>query len=198
MTTNIKTIAPRTGDSVELTKGNFLKVICPEGEQVSDMVVYNKINLKEYLSNGKTFDYEETIQLTKGHFLYSNESNKMLEIVDDTCGIHDFLLAPCCRHTMEVFYDDYTDGPTCRKNLFNNLKDYGIEMADIPTAFNIFMNVPVKADGSLTVAPPKAKPGDYIIFKAHMDCIIGLTACSAGASNNNSYKAIQYEVLDSL
>lgn len=34
------------------------------------------------------------------------------------------------------------------------------------------------------------------MFLAHMDLIIGLTACSAGLSNNFRYKPIDYEVLN--
>lgn len=142
MNMNINTIPPKSGASFKIRKGMFLKVICSEGEQVSDMVAFNADNISEYMFNGKTFDYEENIYLTKGNFLYSNESNKMFEIIEDTCGKHDYLLAPCCSRTMEHFYQDFSDGPSCRKNLYENLKQNGIAIDNIPTAFNIFMNVP--------------------------------------------------------
>lgn len=196
MNTKIKTIPPRNGASFRVEKGAYLKVICPEGEQVSDMVAFNANDHSEYMFNGKTFDYEETLFLTKGNALYTNESNKMFEIVEDTCGTHDFLLAPCCKRTMEHFYDDYSDGPSCRKNLYENLKKYGIAINQIPTAFNIFMNVPISKSGAISVEAPLAKPGDYIILKSLMDSIVGLTACSAASSNNGSYKAIQYQILE--
>jgi uncharacterized protein YcgI (DUF1989 family) len=173
----------------------LLKVICPEGEQVADLVAYNRQDLREYLSNGKTFDYEMTLRLTTGNFLYSNESQKMLEIVDDTCGTHDFLLAPCCPLTMQYFYSMEVGVQNCRDNLFEALKQYGIGKSDIPTAFNIFMNVPIYKDYRIKVAPPTARAGDYIIFRSYMDLIVGLTACSAGDSNNHSFKPIQYCVL---
>ena len=38
--------------------------------------------------------------------------------------------------------------------------------------------------------------GDSIVFEACMDLVIGLTACSAGQSNNFSYKPIHYEIID--
>jgi uncharacterized protein len=65
----------------------------------------------------------------------------------------------------------------------------------IPVAFNCFMNVPVDgATGKLEVLPPLSKPGDHIRFVAHMDLVIGLTACSAPASNGGSFKPIEYRV----
>jgi len=46
----------------------------------------------EYLSSGRTIDYAETIYLTKSNLFYSNRSNVMFEMVEDTVGQHDFLL----------------------------------------------------------------------------------------------------------
>ena len=45
------------------------------------------------------------------------------------------------------------------------------------------------------VLPPVSKAGDSITFRAEMDLIVGLTACSAELSNNWSFKPIGYEVL---
>ena len=44
------------------------------------------------------------IWLTAGHSLYSNRSNAMLQIVEDTVGVHDFLLTPCSYATFDHFY----------------------------------------------------------------------------------------------
>jgi hypothetical protein len=58
------------------------------------------------------------------------------------------------------------------------------------------MNVPVDgATGELKVLPPLSGPGDFISFVAEMDLLIGLTACSAGQSNNFSYKPIHWEIV---
>ena len=57
------------------------------------------------------------------------------------------------------------------------------------------MNVKVNGDtGKISVCPPKSKAGDYLIVEADMDLIVGLTACSAGASNNYSYKPIGFQI----
>ena len=57
------------------------------------------------------------------------------------------------------------------------------------------MNVPVDGEtGKVSVLPPKSKAGDFIILLAKMDLIVGITACSAGLSNNFSFKPIGYLV----
>ena len=57
------------------------------------------------------------------------------------------------------------------------------------------MNVNVLPNGELKIDPPRSKAGDSIVFRAEMDLIVGLTACSAEMSNNYSFKPIDFEVL---
>ena len=187
-------INKQSGAAFELKKGQKLKVIDPEGEQVSDMVLFNALDKREKLSSGKTLDFEESILISKGNFLWSNRSQKMMKILEDTNGRNDFLLAPCSKETFEIMYQHQGYHPSCFENLYTNLKDYGIEPDDIPTAFNIFMNVQFQPNGKLTVEPPLSKAGDHILFEAQMDLIVGLTACSAEDSNNGSFKPVLYSI----
>lgn len=192
----LHTISPQTGTEFTIKEGQFLKIICPEGEQVADLVAYRLGDTSEFISNGKTLDYEENIYLSTGNKIYSNKSAVMLEIVEDTCGKHDFLLAPCCSQTFKKIYGFTHKHPSCRENLHMHLHKYGLSEAGIPTAFNVFMNVEVNNEGKIKVLPPVARPGDYIVFKAGMDMIIGLTACSAEQSNNYSFKPISYQIIN--
>ncbi|RDC60851.1 uncharacterized protein HME9302_02067 [Alteripontixanthobacter maritimus] len=188
-------IPPRSGAAFTLAKGELLTVIDPEGMQVSDMLAYGKDDVREVISNGRTFDYEETISLTKGNVLWSNRSRKMLAIIEDTVGRHDFLLTPCSTDTFRHFYPDKPVHRGCFGNLAEALAPYGIEADAIPCAFNIFMNVPVNGKtGQLEVLPPSSKPGDYITMRAEMDLVVGLTACSAYASNGGSFRPIDYRI----
>ncbi|MEX2568397.1 MAG: urea carboxylase-associated family protein [Cyclobacteriaceae bacterium] len=190
--TNI--IEKQSGVAFHLNKGDFLKVIDPEGEQVSDLVAFNAQDHREKLSSGKTLDFESSLYITKGHHLWSNRSQKMMEIMEDTNGRNDFLLAPCSPETFQILYDNPQYHPSCFENLYTNLEPFDIQPDDFPTAFNIFMNVHVAQDGTISVKPPQSKAGDYVLFKAGMDLIIGLTACSAEQSNNYSFKPIAYEI----
>ena len=187
-------IAPRSGTAFELAAGQLLTVIDPQGCQVADLLAYSAADVREVISNGRTFDYEETISLTAGNTLWSNRSNPMLAIETDTVGRHDFLLTPCSEATFRHFYPEHPVHRGCFGNLAEALAPYGIEPDAIPTAFNLFMNVPVAGDGKLRVDPPVSKAGDSIALRAVMDCVIGLTACSAYASNGGSFKPIHYRI----
>ncbi len=189
-------LEPQTGVGFLLKKGQRLRVIDPDGEQVSDLMAFAQANKSEWLSSGRSIDYNNTIYLTSGHILYSNKSNPMFTILEDKVGRHDFLLTPCSPEMFKKLYHYKGYHPSCFENLAKNLAPFGIEGNTIPTTFNIFMNVLVLPNGELKIDPPLSGPGDHIILRAEMDIIVGLTACSAELSNNGTFKPIDVEILD--
>ncbi len=188
-------LEPQTGLGLRLERGQVLRVIDPVGEQVSDVVAFAAGDTSERLSSGRSLDYNNTIFLTTGHVLYSNRSNPMFTILEDTVGKHDFLLTPCSPETFEILYEGHHGyHPSCFENLKENLEPFGIAGDDIPTTFNVFMNVDVLPSGELEIGPPLSRPGDFVDLRAEMDLVVGVTACSAEKSNNYSFKPIELEV----
>jgi uncharacterized protein YcgI (DUF1989 family) len=192
---DLNIIPPRSGVSLILKKGQRLKVVDIEGEQVSDFICFNLHDKAEYLSSGRTIDYAETIFLTTGHLFYSNRSNIMFQMIEDTVGRHDFLLTPCSADTFRIIYGHTEPHRGCFGNLCAALKEYDIAPDDIPVSLNIFMHVAINSDtGRVDVLPPKSKAGDHVLLEAKMDLIVGLTACSAEMSNNYSFKPIGWKM----
>ena len=189
-----KKLEPQTGAAFELSKGQLLRVIDLEGEQVADLIAFAQKDKSEWLSSGRSLDYANRIYLTTGNILYSNRSRPMLTIVADDVGRHDFLLTPCSPETFEIIYHQKNYHPSCFENLSKELANFGIAPDSIPTTFNIFMNVEIAADGKMSILPPRSKAGDAIALRAEMDLIVGLTACSAEMSNNYKFKPIGYEI----
>ena len=191
----INRLEPQTGTAFELQKGQSLRVVDLEGEQVADLVAFGRADKSEWLSSGRSIDYANKIYLTAGDVLYSNRSRPMMTIVADDVGRHDFLLTPCSPETFEIIYKKRDYHPSCFENLSKHLATFGIAPDSIPTTFNIFMSVEIGADGKLSILPPRSKAGDSIRLRAEMDLIIGLAACSAEMSNNYKFKPIGYEIL---
>jgi uncharacterized protein YcgI (DUF1989 family) len=187
-------IAPQSGAGFVVHRGELLKVIDPRGEQVSDLISFAHPDPTEWLSSGRTIDYANTIYLTTGHTLYSNRSRPMWTIAEDTVGRHDFLLTPCSPETFSIIYKTTAHHPSCLANLVQALAPFGIGSDSIPTTFNIFMNVEVLPSGKLRILAPRSHAGDYVILRAEMDLIVGVTACSAELSNNGSFKPIDIEI----
>jgi uncharacterized protein YcgI (DUF1989 family) len=189
-------LASQTGNALTVNKGQVIRIIDVEGEQVSDLVCFAKNDLEEYLSASRSIDYNGNIYLSTGDTLYSNLSNPMLTITEDQVGKHDFLFAPCSQEMFQISYGIHEPHPNCLDNLEANLSPYGIKKYMIPTAFNIFMNARVAADGEIIIEPPTSKAGEFIDLKAEMDLIIGVTACSALKCNNYKNTSIDVEVYD--
>jgi uncharacterized protein YcgI (DUF1989 family) len=188
-------IPPRSGTAFVVDRGALLTIVDPQGEQVADLVAFAAADPREALSNGRTFDYEQTLALTAGNRLWSNRSRPLLTIVRDDAGEHDFLLTPCSRDTWRLCYGGrHDDVPGCFGNLARALEPFGIEPDAIPTTFNVFMRVEVGSDGRLAVRPPRSRPGDALVLRAEDRLIVGLTACSAEQSCNGRFKPIRYAI----
>ena len=196
-TAQVHRIERQSGVGFCLARGDVLVVIDPQGEQVSDLVAFAAAQPQEWLSSGRTFDYNETISLTSGHVLYSNRSRPMFTLLRDDVGRHDFLLTPCSTQTFELLYPPGTAAghPSCFGNLVAALEPFGIQPDQIPTTLNIFMNVVVEEGGRLRIGPPTSTAGQRLELRAEMDLIVGLTACSAEGSNNGTFKPIDYQIV---
>ncbi|RZL11041.1 MAG: urea carboxylase-associated family protein [Rubrivivax sp.] len=189
-------IPPQSGTAFRLRKGQVLRVIDPQGEQVSDLFAVSADDADCALSSGRSLDYAGRIYLTTGDLLYANNSQVMFTIVSDTVGRHDFLLTPCSQEMFEILYQHQGHHPSCHENLSVPLQAMGVDSHRIGTTFNIFMNVAIDGTtGRITVGTPTSRAGDYIELRAEMDMICGLTACSAEGSNNGSFKPIDYVIL---
>jgi uncharacterized protein YcgI (DUF1989 family) len=122
----------------------------------------------------------------------------MLAIIEDPVGKHDLLFAPCSQEMFRLTYDQTEPHPNCLDNLASALGHYGVRSFQIPSAFNIFMNVEVSISGKIMVNPPLSKAGDYIDLRAEMDLVVGVTACAAGKCNNYRCTPIAVEVYDTI
>jgi uncharacterized protein YcgI (DUF1989 family) len=188
-------IPPQSGAGFRLRTGDVLRVVDPDGEQVSDLFAFRDGDPACSLSSGRTIDYAGKIYLTTGDVLWSNDSRPMFTILADDVGRHDFLLTPCSQEMFEILYRHCGHHPSCFENLRTAFAPFGIRPEQISTTFNIFMRVDVAADGAVAVKPPLSKAGDRIELRAEMDLICALTACSAEGSNNGTFKPIDFEIL---
>jgi uncharacterized protein YcgI (DUF1989 family) len=189
-------IPPQSGHGLQLRAGQTLRVLSPLDEQVADVVAFAREDSREWLSSGRTFDYAESIRVVQGSVLYSNRSNAMFTVTEDTVGCHDFLLTPC---SQEMFAKQGISGhhPSCLENLALGLKPYGIGRDAIPTSLNLFMRVEVDGEsGRISILPPPSRAGDFVDLRAEMDLIVAVSACSAELSNNGTFKPIDVVVLE--
>lgn len=169
-------IPPRGKIAREMATGETLRIVDVEGQQVGDIIMFNKNDLREKFWISNTVRLNGSVYATTGHVLYSELSKPMFTITADTCGRHDLLAGSCNAEIDKVRYGvDKHFG--CVENFVAALEPYGIARKDIPMSFNLFMNCPVQPDGSWTIAPPVSKAGDYVDLRAEMDLLFVLSNC---------------------
>lgn len=193
---NRKRIEPQSGIGFEIQRGQRMRIIDVEGEQVADLFCFAADEVKEKLSSGHTTDYNGKIYLTRGDVLYSNRSNPMFTIIEDQVGNHIMLYAPCSQKMFEKSYGVTEKHPNCLENMVRNLEGYRVEESQITVPMNIFMSIEITQEGKIEIKTPKSKAGDYLEMRAEMDMVVGITACSAGACNNYKWTPIDIEIYE--
>jgi hypothetical protein len=171
------TIPARRGRAAFLQAGQHVRVINTHGQQVIDTWAFNRSDLTECLSMEHSRASLSRIMARVGDGLVTNHRRPILTLIEDTSpGIHDTLVAACDRYRYELLgYAGHHDN--CTDNLAAALAEFGLTPPKTPSPWNLFMNIPVHADGSLSFEPPPCQRGDYVLLRAEMDCLVAFSAC---------------------
>ena len=176
-TTPLNTIPARRGAAAFASQGQHVKVINTHGQQVVDTWAFRRDDLTEFMSMEHSRTAMGRIMPTLGQSMATNHRRPILTLVEDTSGgIHDTLLAACDRYRYKLLgVLEYHDN--CTDNLAAAMSELGLTPPETPSPWNLFMNIPVAPDGSVTFEPPVSKPGDYVVLRAEMDLVIAFSAC---------------------
>lgn len=165
------------GRAFEVKSGQSIVVTDVEGKQVADLIAFNRHDLHEYLSTAHTRTMNGKVSLHKGDRIFSNYRKALLEIVEDTVGVHDTLF-PCCdpkRYALDFGAEGHAN---CRENFVQAFAEYGIDYWRVPDPVNLFQNTPLNPDGTFGEAfEPKSQAGDHVVLKALTDVVVGISAC---------------------
>ena len=173
----IQTIPARRGRAVRLAKGQSIRIVNTHGQQVVDTWCFNADDQREFLSMEHLRPTIERIFPYAGDRLVSNRRRPILTFLEDSSpGIHDTLIAAC---------DDYRYGllgcteyhDNCTDNLFAAMRAIGLSAPECPSPLNLWMNILVVADGRIEWRAPVSKPGDFVVLRAELDCIVAMSAC---------------------
>jgi uncharacterized protein YcgI (DUF1989 family) len=174
---DLLTIPARSGRAVALKAGQSLKVINTHGHQVVDTWAFNAHDLNEFMSMEHMRAFINRIRPKPGDKLATNKRRPILTLVEDTSpGIHDTFIAACDIYRFQgLGCTEYHDN--CADNLRAGMAALGLTPPEVPSPLNLWMNIPINGDGSIDWKEPVSKPGDYVVLKAEMDCIVAMSAC---------------------
>ncbi|GAB7347665.1 hypothetical protein MBLNU459_g4529t1 [Dothideomycetes sp. NU459] len=124
--------------------------------------------------------------------LVSNLREPLLTLTEDTCGVHDTLIAACdpVRY-QQLGVEKWEEHGSCAENLVLALKELNeraglkgnkaigadVTIHTVPAPLNLFMNIPWTDKGNVKFDEPKAKEGDYVRLRAERDVVVIMSAC---------------------
>ena len=181
------TIPPKGGYGLIVKKGHHLRITNVEGTQVVDMAVFNADHPREKLSPSWSrtryqpedpSKYVPRDRITVGANLMSTMCRPLMTVVTETAepkGVHNMHNRMCCRYMYKVFGME-KDG--CAEIIHQAVAPYGVAYEDLSDTMDLFMNTRQDSEQQRWVTEtPITKPGDYIEFRAEMDCLVGMSNC---------------------
>jgi uncharacterized protein YcgI (DUF1989 family) len=194
------TLAPAANISFEIEAGHRLRLTQPEGEQVADLISFNRDDVREMLSMHSSRAVNLSWKLTANHVLYTNRTREMWKIEEDLTG-ENYCGGGYCSELLNVarYGEDGKRAPNCQSNLETAIRGYGMDRwsFNIDACFNVFMTVAYDENGVWQIRRPKGKPGDYMIMRALMPQIVAISNCPIlfNACNNFRLKPLTLEIL---
>lgn len=177
MNLDTKIVAASCGRVFQMKAGQYARIINTHGNQVVDAWAVAAQDAPEVSSMDHTRSVNSNIFFTKGMRVISSRRRSMLTMVADSADVrHDTLLCPC---SAELYQQLGCTEPhrSCTDNFHEGLAEAGLAVPFTPASLNLFMNVPVKEDGTVDRVPPATAAGDYVVLRAEMDLALVLSAC---------------------
>ncbi len=170
-------IPARLGKAAKLNKGQSVKLINTHGSQVVDTWAFRLPDLDEFMSMEHSRAAIGSIFPHVGDSMVSNKREAILTLVEDSSpGVHDTLIAACDRYRYEQLgCEGHHD--SCTDNLAAALGELGMTPPETPAPWNMWMNIPVAADGAVSFEPPVSRPGDYVVLRAERDAVVVFSCC---------------------
>ncbi|MFP4274604.1 MAG: DUF1989 domain-containing protein [Paracoccaceae bacterium] len=174
---NLMTLPARRGRAVRLGCGEAIRIVNTHGTQVVDTWALSAEDPAEFLSNEHMRATLGRIWPETGDPLITNRRRPILILEEDSSpGRHDTLMAACDDYRYGLLgCTDYHDN--CTDNFFAAIRRIGVTPTECPSPLNLWMNIPVAEDGATGWGEPLSKPGDHVVLRAQMDCIVVMSAC---------------------
>jgi uncharacterized protein len=174
---DLQSIPARRGRAVRLSAGQAIEIINTHGTQVVDTWAFSTEDMGEYMSNEHMRPTLGHIHPRKGDRLITNRRRAIMVIEEDTSpGRHDTVIAACDNYRYGLLgCTEYHDN--CTDNLHAALRQIGLRSDETPSPLNLWMNIPVSDAGDITWGEPLSKPGDRVVLRALMDCVVAMSAC---------------------
>ncbi len=163
-------IAPGTAASFQLQTDQLIQIVTLDGRQAAEMIAFRPDETSERLSTAATRSKNKSIMIEVGKKLYSSRFTPLMELVSDSVGRHDLLMASTEPVKPTTFDKDGDDELT--HALLDAVSGVDLGLDSVLEPVNWFANISIKSKGELETSESLAEPNDSVVLKALTDLVI--------------------------
>ena len=173
-----RTVVGGTGYAVELARGERVHVVNTLGQQVVDTWAVSLPGGDHRLSMSHTRLAIGRISPRPGDVLVDDRRQPMLRLLEDTsAGGHDTLIPACDAQRYEAL-GYHGQHASCSANYTAAVTSAQLPAPNAaPDPLNLFMAVPVAANGDLRLEASTAAAGSRVVFEALQHLLFVVSAC---------------------
>jgi urea carboxylase-associated protein 1 len=189
-------VAPRGPWSAILKKGQVLSIVDLDGNQAVDFLAYDAHDTARAYSAQATLQGQDSVYLSTGSLLRTNEYEPLLTIVANDVDRQDTLGGACSKesNTLRYGYHTYSQH-ACADNFLAELSKYGMGKRDQVSNVNWFMNVPVDPDGALGIVDGMSAAGLTVSLRAERDTLVVVSNCPQINNPCNGFNPSRAEMI---
>ncbi|MCY7279163.1 MAG: urea carboxylase-associated family protein [Phormidesmis sp. CAN_BIN44] len=158
-----------------IQRGTTLRIIDLEGSRGVSMLCYDADNVVERYNAADTTKIQFNAFLKKGMVLYSDMGRVLFSLTEDTCGHHDTLAG--CSNVATNAEKYGNDSRNSRDNFLLALTKRNMGKKDIMPNLNLFSQVEIESDGSITWVEGASQAGCFVDLRAEMTVLAILSNC---------------------
>jgi len=193
-------VPAREARAVRVARSRGFKVLDVEGGQVVDLFAFVDGDPDEYASAEHTRVAVGALFPRVGEAFVTNRRRPILRLEEDRSpGVHDMLCAACDPTRYELLGVRGWHA-SCQENLERAMAELGHERVAVPQPINLFMDARVQPDGSLALGPAPTRPGDHVVLRAELDCVVVASACPQDLNeiNHGTPTSVAIEFVDDV
>lgn len=172
-----------TGGVIDVSAGQQLRVVVPEGPQAADVVAFNPDEPRESLCVWLTRHMSKSFARAETFYTRLPTARVMFTLASAPEG--SFWLSPGRCNRLKYAEQGRPDHANCQDILSEVLEPYGLSGFDVPEVLNIFMNPAFGTDGTYAFLPSPVEPGGYVALNAHMNSTVAVSACPDDSDYND-------------
>jgi uncharacterized protein YcgI (DUF1989 family) len=189
-------VAAGGAGSILVKRGQLLRIKALADGAVASLFGFSEADPSVHLSVHHTRVFSNSYVLGAGMRLVNNRRRPVMVLGKDSVGKHDLLMPASTTAFLQA--NGYKGHTGCVESLVAELQRLGRQQPKLPDPINLFMNVQLDQQGTLTPQPNTVKAGDSVTCRVVLDTVFVVSTCCTGIAGNDQPGAVELSVAEDL